>query len=66
MDIKPGTSSKADKSDGNGRWLNKEFKVYSWISYIKLEEQLVLDEKNPSDGKPAEAFKHKKVNINYL
>ena len=61
MDIEPGTSSEADKSDTalGGGW-TKSLKFIPGFSYKKLEEHLVLDAKKTSDGKPAEAFKHKK------
>ena len=61
MDIEPGTSSEADKSDTalGGGWA-KSLKFIPGFSYKKLEEHLVLDAKKTSDGKPAEAFKHKK------
>ena len=61
MDIEPGTSSEADKSDTalGGGW-TKSLKFIPGFSYKRLEEHLVLDAKKTSDGKPAEAFKHKK------
>ena len=63
MDIEPGTSSEADKSDttlGDG-W-TKSLKFIPGFSYIKLEEHLVLDEKNPLMANLLRhlKFKHKK------
>ena len=61
MDCEPSTSMEADKNrtakvDG---W-TKSLKYVPGFSYEKLENHLVVDDQKTSDGKPAEAFKHKK------
>ena len=61
MDSEPSTSMEADKNitakvDG---W-TKSLKYVPGSSYEKLEKHLVMHDQKTPDGKPAEAFKHKK------
>ena len=61
MDSEPSTSMEADKNittkvDG---W-TKSLKYVPGFSYEKLEKHSVIDDQKTLDGKPAEAFKHKK------
>jgi hypothetical protein len=44
----------------------KSLKNIPEFSYLKLVERLVLDAKKTPDNKPAEAFKHKKVDTDFL
>ena len=61
MDSEPSTSMEANKNitakvDG---W-TKSLKYVPGFSYEKLEKHLVVDDQKTPDGKPAEAFEHKK------
>ena len=67
MDIEPGTSSEADKSDTalGGCW-TKSLKFIPGFSYKKLEEHLVLDAKKPQMANLLRDLNTRSVDINYL
>ena len=66
MDNELGTSKEADKNlAALGDGWTKSLKNIPEFSYQKLEEHLVLDAKKTPDNKPAEAFKHKKVDTDF-
>ena len=61
MDSEPSTSMEANKNiTANVDGWTKSLKYVPGFSYEKLEKHLVVDDQKTPDGKPAEAFEHKK------
>jgi hypothetical protein len=66
VDNELGTSIGADKNlAALGDGWTKSLKNIPEFSYQKLKEYLVLDAKKTPDNKPAEAFKHQKVDTDF-
>ena len=67
MDIEPGTSSEADKSGYSiGRWLDKEFEVYSWILVQEIGRTFGTGcKKKPLMANLLRHLNTRRVDINY-
>ena len=71
MEHEPCTSmgSKSEKQlpvPGGGQMWTKNLLDIPSFSYQKLEQHLILESEKTADCKPAEALKHKKVDIDFL